>query len=137
LKKEFYGTGDVVWPSSFALARLLVHCPSFVNNKNVLELGCGLGLVSATICQHTQPSRVTITDMDSSVLNKAHQSCSLYLPSQNLNVSKQIMDWNDKSTWPHEEFDVLLATDVLYDTKSIQPFVNVLQYYLLMHNNNE
>ena len=41
--KHLYGAGDVVWPASVALARLLAHVPSFSAGLRVLELGCGLG----------------------------------------------------------------------------------------------
>ena len=29
-RDELYGAGDVVWPASLALARLVAHCPSLV-----------------------------------------------------------------------------------------------------------
>ena len=41
--EHLYGSGDIIWPASIALARLIVHCPSFVRGKRVVELGCGLG----------------------------------------------------------------------------------------------
>lgn len=33
-------------PSDFALSQLIAHCPSLVEERNVLELGCGLGMVT-------------------------------------------------------------------------------------------
>jgi len=143
--KRYYGTGDVVWPSSFALARLLAHCPSFVTDKKVLELGCGLGLVSATIYQHGNAEHITITDVDNSVLEKAYASCKDLCPTTTTSeqvttsISYATMNWTDESTWPDKddyEFDLLVASDVLYDENSIQPLIKVLKHYLLLPSNN-
>jgi len=141
LKNKFYGTGDVVWPSSLALARLLAHCPSFVNDRSVLELGCGLGLTSAAVSKHTNAKRLVITDIDSSVLDKAYKSCTELQTDASMTISKNVMDWTDQSTWPkhndndestsYEEFEVLLASDVLYNEELIDHFVNVLKFYLV------
>ena len=42
-----YGAGDVIWPASEAFASLVAHVPSLVKGKRVIDVGCGLGLVSA------------------------------------------------------------------------------------------
>ena len=47
LNGNLYGAGDVIWPSSQALARLVAHVPSLVKNKDCIDIGAGLGLVSA------------------------------------------------------------------------------------------
>ena len=41
-------------PSDFALSQLIAHCPSLVEECSVLELGCGLGMVSAVMCKYIQ-----------------------------------------------------------------------------------
>lgn len=123
------GSGDVVWPSSFALASLIAHCPSVVEDRSILELGCGLGLVSAAVCKHARPDHVAMTDCDGSVLSMAYASCTR-LNRSRASVSRSAMDWTDRSTWPAQNFDILLASDVLYEKNSILPLVNVLQNYL-------
>ena len=40
------------------------------------------------------------------------------------------MDWNIPATWPKQEYDMLLAADVLCDKQGIEPLVNVIQHYL-------
>eukprot|EP00536_Pseudo-nitzschia_multiseries_P014029 jgi/Psemu1/310538/fgenesh1_kg.648_\ len=40
------------------------------------------------------------------------------------------MDWKKPSTWPQQEYDMLLGADILYDKRSILPLVNVMQHYL-------
>ena len=130
------GAGDVVWPSSFALARLIAHCPNLVNGKDVLELGCGLGLVSAAACKHARPDHVAVTDRDDDVLDMAYATCT-QLQRSRASVSRTSLDWSDQSTWPSQKFDVLLASDVLYERSSILPLVNVLSYYLCQSSDDE
>ena len=210
LLDDYYGTGDVIWPSSFALSRLLVHCPSLLqttttttndndaqnqNQKksNILELGCGLGLVSTSILTYRHENKVqhvTLTDRDPNVLDTAYASCvELALSNSSptsptsssassTTVSKCIMDWTDDTTWPKgvvmknsndpaistadgvndttgpsstsspsssaaastvtssqlQPYDILLASDVLYDKDLIVPLVNVICHYLLLNN---
>jgi hypothetical protein len=45
------------------------------------------------------------------------------------------MDWKDPSSWPAQDYNVLLAADVLYDKASILPLVSVLQHYLCGDDN--
>ena len=130
------GQGDVVWPSGFALSRLIAHCPSLVDGKNVLELGCGLGAASAAACKYARANHVALSDKDRSSLALAYASC-VQLQRSRASVSRCVMDWKDPSSWPAQEYNVLLAADVLYDKASVLPLVSVLQHYLCPPNNNE
>lgn len=123
------GSGDVVWPSSFALARLIAHCPFLVNDKNVLELGCGLGLPSLAALLHASPAHVALSDKDNTVLSLAYKS-STQLNRARASVSRTTMDWSDKTTWPNLDFDILMGSDILYEKGSILSLVNVLKFYL-------
>ena len=67
-----------VRPSSFALARMIAHCPALIDGKNVLELGCGLGLVAATACKHARPNHVAVSDQNVDVLSLAYTTCTRY-----------------------------------------------------------
>lgn len=123
------GGGDVVWPSSFALAKLIAHCPFLVDDKSILELGCGLGLPSLAALLHANPSHVALSDRDAKVLALAYKS-STQLNRARASVSRSSMDWNEKETWPRQDFDLLIGSDVLYEKASILPLVSVLKYYL-------
>ncbi|KAG7364480.1 lysine methyltransferase [Nitzschia inconspicua] len=123
------GRGDVVWPAGFSLSRLIAHCPSLVDGKNVLELGCGLGAASAAACKYARPNHVALSDRDKSSLALAYASC-VQLQRSRSSVSRCCMDWSDPTTWPAQDYNVLLAADVLYEKASINPLVCVLQHYL-------
>jgi predicted nicotinamide N-methyase len=132
----------------FALARLLAHCPSLVQDCHVLELGCGLGLVSTACITHSSPIRVVLTDRDEAVLDHAYSSClevaaeaatatTTTTTTKTTQVSKFPMDWTDSTAWPRTRFDVVLAADVLYDRESIPSLVKVLHHYLLLVGGND
>lgn len=74
-KDQFYGAGDVVWPASVALARLVANCPSFVRGRRVIELGCGLGLASAA-ARLAGPRSLCLSDLNGAVLALALRSCT-------------------------------------------------------------
>lgn len=127
------GGGDVVWPSSFALAKLIAHCPFLVDDKSILELGCGLGLPSLAALLHANPSHVALSDRDNAVLALAYKS-STQLNRARASVSRSSMDWSEKTTWPRQDFDLLIGSDVLYEKASILPLVRVLKHYLSGEN---
>lgn len=116
-------------PSGFALSQLIAHCPSIVDDRNVLELSSGLGMVSAVACKYSRPNHVAVTGRDKSLLSLAYASC-VQLQRSRASVSRCCMDWNIPATWPKQEYDMLLAADVLCDKQCIEPLVNVIQHYL-------
>jgi hypothetical protein len=122
-------TGNDGGPSDFALSQLIAHCPSLVEERNVLELGCGLGMVSAVMCKYSNPNHLAITGRDNKILSLAYASC-VQLQRSKSSVSRCCMDWKEPSTWPAQEYDMLVAADVLYDNLSILPLVNVIRHYL-------
>ena len=133
---SFRGRGDVIWPSSLHLSRLVANCPSFVTDRKVLDLGCGLGLASlATLLG--RPSSLTLSDVDVSVLNLAVKSCTEMLEIMTnppvKSVDRLQLDWANKSTWPQleGEYDVVLASDILYDDGAAQYVADVIAHLLL------
>lgn len=121
--------------ADMALARLMAHCPSLIEGKNVMELNSGLGLISATACRHARPEHVAITDWDAETLSLAYFTCTRLQRPRN-SVSRCRMDWSLPSTWPNQKYDVVLASDVLSDGSSILPLTQVLQYYLAPSSTN-
>lgn len=110
-KDSLYGAGDVVWPASIALSRLIAHCPSLVKNKSVLEIGSGLGLCGC-VAAAAGARRVVMTDVDGDMLRLAAASANA---NGSANVETMTLDWGQRESWPDGEFDVVIAADVLYD----------------------
>jgi predicted nicotinamide N-methyase len=98
-----------IWPSSLALSSFIEKNYEFVQGKSVLEVGAGLGLPSMiatfyarqVICTDYLPEAVEVIRKNAELNN---------LP----NMQGQLLDWsNDEFNF---EFDVLLASDINYDT---------------------
>ena len=136
----YRGTGDVIWPSAYHLARLIANCPSFVSDRRVLDLGCGLGLTSlASILG--RPTSLTLSDIDESVLDWAMKSCTEELdnnPTNNIPLQRLAMDWSNSSTWMVEKgtFDVVLASDVLYDEDAADHVATLVSHALLSRDDD-
>jgi 16S rRNA G1207 methylase RsmC len=115
LVKNFVGNGNnrsKKRSADVALARLIAHCPSFVDDLNVLELGCGFGVASAAASKHARPNHIALTDYDPDNLKRAYTSVT-QLHRSEASVSRCVMNWNDKTTWPNQNYDILLGSDVL------------------------
>ena len=91
--------------------------------------------MSAAACKHARPDHVAISGRDGSVLSMAYTTCT-QLNRSRASVSRCTMDWMDRSTWPYQNYDVLLASNVLYEKASIIPLVNVLEFYLCNRADN-
>jgi SAM-dependent methyltransferase len=139
---SYRGTGDVIWPSALHLSRLVANCPSFVTDRRVLDLGCGLGLASLAVLLGN-PTTLALSDIDETVLDWAMKSCEDHWSDTNNNndhnnhnsapLQRLPMDWSDPSTWMTEKgaFDVVLASDVLYDTEATEHVAKLLAHVLL------
>jgi len=136
--EDFYGSGDVIWPSSLHLARLVANCPSFVANKRVIDIGCGLGLASAA-AHLAKPTSIAVSDLDDGVMDLAMRTLENMNKNNNVPLDKCRIDWLKKETWPVAKsgsssciFDVVLASDVLFNKDSIQHFAELVAHCLLM-----
>jgi len=132
---DLRGRGDVLWPSSLQLARLIANCPSFVAGRRCIDVGAGLGLASLAVLLGN-PSRLVVSDVDDEVLQLAMRSCKEQIevmPKPSIkSVERRKLDWSDPSTWPptQGEFDLACASDVLYDADAAGHIAKLLAHLL-------
>lgn len=100
-----------LWPSSIALSRYLFGIKEELESKDILEIGCGLGLCG--ISAGLLAGNVTLSDYMDEPLKVAKENWLLNLDS-NANFIK--IDWRYPPT--SYKFDVILAADVLYEKRS-------------------
>ena len=135
-QRELFGAGDVVWPATLALSRLVIHCPSFVAGLDILEMGAGLGLPSCAAAAAGARS-VTVTDKDDELLLLARRSVTINLtPLQQQQPACSIHAVRADLTrlpgdWPSSPVDVVLASDVLYSDALAAAVADVIAHYLL------
>lgn len=91
------------WACGQAMADWIQHNPEYIENKRVLDLGMGSGLV-AIKATSLGAKRVYISDLDS----YAHQAAHF-----NAKLNQQTL-----YDWQQEPVDILLSSDLLYDISS-------------------
>ncbi|KAK6630887.1 hypothetical protein RUM44_003057 [Polyplax serrata] len=122
--------GLQIWRASLLLADFVIHSQDIFLDKNVLELGSGVGLTS--IVAAIFASQVTCTDLDAeNILNLLESNIK-----RNKNLLKgQIyvkglnffnLDWSSDLTKRVEESHVIIAADVIYDNDVTEAFVKTI-----------
>ena len=111
---EFLPYWAELWPASLALAAALPD----VAGLRVVELGCGLGVPSLVAA--ARGAEVTATDWATDAIELLRENAS----RNDLNVRAEVRDWRDP--WP-ERFDLVLAADVLYEQRNVEPLLERLR----------
>ena len=109
-----------VWPAAIALSEFILQHADYVQNKNLLELGAGLGLPS--IVAATYASSVVCSDREAEAVAVVKKSAGYNRLS---NFSTRQLDWTTLSA--DVKTDVLLLSDVNYEPASFE-----LQQQMLM-----
>jgi predicted nicotinamide N-methyase len=108
-----------LWPSSIAMAEYLEENPFLVKDKQVLEIGCGLGLPG--VVAGALGGKVILTDYLNEALDFATYNWKLNNPNP---ADTRLLDW--RSPVAIEPADVLLASDVAYESRSFLPLVKAI-----------
>jgi predicted nicotinamide N-methyase len=125
--KDAFSTGfpfwSKVWPAALGLCQFIDQHPELIMNKQVLELGAGLGLPSLLAgCYSCQ---VTCTDYDPLAVAWASQSSHM---NGLQHIQHSIADWNNLP--PNLNADTLLLSDTNYDPNAFPVLTSVLRRYL-------
>ncbi len=113
-----------LWPSALALARFVLVHPDYVQNRETLEIGCGLGLAG-----------LAAGKAGAEVLETDYQEDALRLTALNWFLNLQtfprtaLLDWRNPQI--NRRFPVILASDVAYERRHFWAltlaFENLLQ----------
>ena len=122
--------GHDVWPASVSLASwVLAHRKKF-EGKKVLELGAGAtglpGLMAAKC-----GAEVTLTDIDGDTDDEPTMLIPTLMQNIRRNVDKKMtvadgLDWREEDPFFNDQFDVVLAADVVYDFGILEPLARTI-----------
>lgn len=116
--EEFIPYWADLWPSGLALARHVAALD--VAGLRVLELGCGLALPSlAAACGG---AAVTATDWAGDAVDLLRRNAS----RNGLRLRALPLRWDAEEALAGEEFDLVLAADVLYEARNAAPLLRLL-----------
>ena len=118
-----------IWPSGIALGDLLLGTPAYVGGQSVIEIGCGIGV---TACA------ALLADADLLVTDYSPESLELCRANCVTNIGREPMaremNWRSRPQMipeaPEGGWPVILAADVLYERRDIEPLAELLEIAL-------
>lgn len=126
--EEFLATDEripyfaTLWPSAICMAERVMAGPSLAGQR-ILDLGCGVGAVGLAAAR--REAQVTFLDWEPRALDIVALSLrALRLPDQ----ERVAADW--RTAPPLGSFDRLLAADVLYEPRNVDPVAQFLARHL-------
>jgi predicted nicotinamide N-methyase len=111
-----------LWPAARMLAKAILR-QTWPAGLRALEVGCGLGLPG--IAALAQGLRVTFSDYDATALRFASDNARL---NGLANFDTLQMDWRYPPAG--KRFPILLASDLIYEVRNIEPLVGLIQQML-------
>jgi predicted nicotinamide N-methyase len=118
-----------IWPSGIVLAAEILKDPARVTDLPVLELGSGVGITAAIALE--AGAHLTATDYAPESLAITRLTCRLLTGREprvrqvNWRAPDANLLQDDGSRWP-----VVLAADVLYEERDIEPVLDVFERIL-------
>jgi ETFB lysine methyltransferase len=112
-----------VWPSARALAEYFLNNLRELKDKNVLELGCGVGLVG--IAATLAGAKVTFSDYEKEAIDFTKNNFFLNF---NMQPKTMLMDWREPIQ--DNAYEIIIAADILYEKRFLKPVHNTLEKLL-------
>ena len=112
-----------VWPSAIALLYVLQKYPNWINDKNVLELGAGIGLPSLMMAGIT--NSIQISDYNLEAVELLQKNIE-HLQLENSEALK--LDWNALPETIHPE--VIILSDVNYDPTQFETLTKLIEKFI-------
>lgn len=112
-----------LWHSAIALAEFLTR-ETDLKDKTILEVGCGAGLPG--IVAGRLGGRVVLSDVEADALRLAELNWLMNLGEIPVIIP---LDWRQPP--PNAQFQMLLASDVAYETLLFDPLITLFQAVLM------
>jgi predicted nicotinamide N-methyase len=112
-----------LWPAARMLAKAIMR-ENWQKGLHALEIGCGLGLPG--IAALAKGLRVTFTDYDATALKFAANNAQ----ANGFNEFETLqLDWRYPPS--NLKFPLVLGADLIYETRSVEPVVNLIKQVLI------
>ncbi|MFU8779736.1 MAG: class I SAM-dependent methyltransferase, partial [Kiritimatiellia bacterium] len=110
-----------IWPSAIALANYLATHRHILADRNVIELGCGLGL-PAIVAAKCGAALVTATDF--------HPACIAYCNANAIKngvpeIRCRTLDWRNPDI--AETFNCIIGSDLLYEAPQVDALLHCIE----------
>lgn len=119
-------TGLGIWAASIVCAQWLISLdPVLLEGKVVLELGAGCGVPGLAIATNTKPRKIYVTDFNTRVIDNLRYN--IHLNALEDICEARFMNWKDQDTWPTEKVEVLIGSDLIYETEMAVLLVQAIE----------
>lgn len=120
-------TGCTLWDASLVLAHLLLNKPELIQEKRVVELGSGIGLLGVLVA-YLGARHTTLSDLDS----------TLGILQRNIDENRHLLGNRDIQAipihWGDEQHtkslpkntEVVICSDLVYRWETVQPLTRTL-----------
>ncbi len=115
-----------VWPSALVFSEYILNYPDKFKNKNVLELGCGIGLVG--IAATMAGAKVSFSDYEKEAIDFTKNN--YFLNFRKL-PKTLLMDWREPIQ--DKSYEIIIAADILYEKRFLNPVCDTLQKLLIQN----
>ena len=115
----------VIWPSGEVLARLMFRYE--IEGKNILEVGCGIGLASLVL--NHRLANVTATDRHPEVARLLSENTTL---NEDRQIPFMRTAWCDPCS-ELGDFDLIIASDVLYEQEHPEQLAEFVDSHARLH----
>ena len=108
ISKFFGEIGGSYWLSSIAMVLYMQNHKHIFENKQVLEMGAGVGLAGMYVKRCCNPANVTFSDSNPDI-------CQENLEKNGIEARSIKLDWDDDNNINNEDrYDVVIAADCIY-----------------------
>jgi predicted nicotinamide N-methyase len=130
----FLANGDEglhLWESSVVFARYILSNPSIFENKKIIELGTGCGLLGLVALLHTKLDNIIFSDYQQSVLDNLSNNIKINTNS-NMDGKYSILnlDWRDYDKFKLESFDFVIGSELIYSGGHIEELAKLIRNLL-------
>ncbi|CAO3609694.1 unnamed protein product [Cunninghamella blakesleeana] len=128
------GIPGKIWDSALVMYKMLKLMiqknKSIFNDKHIVDLSAGTGLIGLSIIEDTKPSKITITELDEALgLINNNVNINKYLTAKCPLKVKSLLWGDSKQMQECGKADFILASDVLYESEFfddlVKTFVNL------------
>ena len=129
-------SGQKLWCGSLGAIEYLIDNKDFYENKIVIELGAGTG-VMGMLCKKMGAKRVLLTDYDEKSINHMNVDCK----TNNIDAEIKVCDWfnpniNELQLDENNLHNIrIVAGDVLYKNIVLEPFWNTVKLLFSLNTN--
>ena len=114
-----------IWEAGIVLSRYLYFNNDEFKDKDLLDLGTGVGIVGITAMKYGKCKSVTLSDYKEDILNNAISNAKKNKVWKEGSSSGLLLDWKDYEKL-NKKYDVMVGSDVIYAGSPVKELAKLL-----------